>query len=98
NGHDRRGGGGGGDPVFMSYSGGAVRYHDGREFHSTTDLDPAESGSVSGITRTWSNDPLLQKAADAVGLGGWSLSQMPTLVKQDADTVAVVDGGRSIRW
>ncbi|MDB5324603.1 MAG: repeat-associated core domain protein [Phycisphaerales bacterium] len=89
----------GGDPMAMSYSGGGVRYSDGREFFSTTDLDPAESGIVSGVTRTWSSDPIITQASTRFGLGsGWMMSQVPTILRPDSDTIAVVQGGQAVQW
>lgn len=91
----------GGDPMAMSYSGGAVRYSDGREFFSTNDLDPSESGIVSGLTRTWSSDPIITQASTRFGLGdGWIISQVPTIVSPDGDTdtLAIVHGGEAVQW
>ena len=91
----------GGDPMAMSFSGGAVRYSDGREFFSSTDLDPAEPGVVSGFTRTWSSDPMVTQASARFGLGaGWVFSQIPTIVRPngDPDTLAIIHGGEAVQW
>jgi len=86
----------GGRPMDLSYSGGAMRYGDGREFYTTSDIAPAEVGLLSGLTRTWSSDP--QRSGINQGLGsGWFMSQWPLLVQSDT-SIKAVDGGTSIRW
>lgn len=85
----------GGNPMSLAYSGGAVRYADGREFYTASDIAPAEPGLLSGLTRTWSSDPG-RNFAEGIG-SGWCMSQWPVLT-QSGTSIKAIDGGTSIRW
>lgn len=84
----------GGDPASLNYN-GPVRYADGTVTFSSTDLDPAEAGILSGQTRTWSSIP--SHGANGTNGNGWTVSQWPSLV-QGTNSILVSSGGRSSQW
>ncbi len=82
------------DPMTDGFS-GVVRYADGSVFFTSSDLDPAEGGIVSGHTRTWNNSR--GQGIDALNGAGWSMAQWPSLI-QATSSMILVAGGRSSQW
>lgn len=84
----------GGDPMMLGYN-GALRYGDGAAFFTSTDLDEAELGIISGHSRTWSS----VSGRDIAGVNGngWHVSQWAALV-QATGAIVVNSGGRTSQW
>ena len=87
----------GGSPMALGYD-GPVRLADGAVVFTSSDLDPAEFGILSGHTRTWNTDPT--RSPGGTNGRGWTVSQWPSLMSfalTGGTFVNVLDGGRSTR-
>ncbi|HEY8747521.1 MAG TPA: fibronectin type III domain-containing protein, partial [Tepidisphaeraceae bacterium] len=87
----------GGDPASLGFS-GAVHYSDGTVSVSSNDLDPAESGLISGHTRTWTDQAGVWVASNGLNGNNEVVSQWPVLQQESSGAVLSVSGGQTTRW
>ena len=84
----------GGNPTATAFSGN-VRYSDGSVTLSSSDIAPSESGLISGVTRTWTDETGLATNS-TVGIDT-VVTQQPSLVQEPSGALLAISG-TSTKW